>query len=95
MGVLADFCRHDVDIDAEKAALPDRAHDRIDHASAISVGDVVHRVFNEIGALLVDAAEFQCVKRRLEVIARPDVMDTPFAADQELIDIGRRLVRPG
>ena len=87
----ADFGRHDIDVDAEETALPDRAHDRVDHAIAIAVGDVVHRVFHEVGALLVDALEFHRVERGLEVIARPDVMDAALAADQQLIDIGCRL----
>ena len=60
-------------------------------AVAVAGGHGIHGGLHQIGAPLVDALELGRVQRRLEVIAAPDVMNAAFAADQQLIDIGRRL----
>ena len=86
---LADLARHDVDVDREQAAGPDRPHDRLDHGRPIAGRDRAHRVLHQVGALLVDALELERVERGLVVVAGPDVVDAALALDQQLVDVGR------
>ena len=82
MTSLPNLGRHDIDIDRKQAALFDRAGDGVHHRGAVAVGHGRHRVFHEIGALLVDLLELQGIERRFVVIAGPDVMHAAFAFDQ-------------
>ena len=87
---LADLRGHDVDVDAEKATLPDCAHDGVDLCLPVAIGNAGHGVLHHIGALLVGRLELERVQCGLVMVASPDVMDATLATDQELIDIRRR-----
>ena len=54
----------------------------------IAVGHVCHRVFHKVRASLIGVAILLCVKRRLEVVAGPDMVHPSFAIYQELVNIG-------
>ena len=81
MAGLPDLCRNDVDINREQATFLNRGHDGFRHGVAITVRHRRHRVFHQIGALLVGLLEPKRVERGLVVVAAPDVMHTTFVAD--------------
>ncbi len=87
---LADLGGHDVDIDREQAPGLDGRHDGVDHLLAGRARAGVHRFLHHVGAAVVDALELGGVQRRLVVVVRPDVVDLAVAADQEVVDVGRR-----
>ena len=92
---LADLGRHDVDVDREQPTLADGVDDRRNQRRSIAGRYGVHRVFDDVGALLVDLLELVGVERGLVVIAGPDVVHTAPAVDQKLVDIGGGLADMG
>ena len=86
---------HDVDIDREQPTLADGVDDRRDQRRSIAGRYGVHRVFDDVGAPLVDLLELVGVERGLVVIAGPDVVHTALAVDQQLVDIGGGLADMG
>src|SRR5258706_1113548 len=86
----ADFRRNDINVYGEKTALLDGGDNRCHHRVPVAIRYGVHRVFHDVGSLLVDALEFHRIQRRLVVIAAPNVMDRALALNEELVDIGSR-----